>query len=78
MILSGYVTFYQINKFFVNLLIFIIDDVIAGWIWPAGHSLETPVWDYCRNTSFIVKWSLRCYCYANTSDMQAMLAPTEK
>ena len=44
MIVSGYVTFYQTNKFFVNILIFHCwQNGFAGRIWPAGHSsLETP------------------------------------
>jgi len=33
-IVSGYVTFYQINKFFVNISIFIFDRMSAGgWKW---------------------------------------------
>jgi len=35
--------FYKINKFFVNVLFFhSCQNVIAGRIWPAGRSLETP------------------------------------
>jgi len=48
-IASGYVTFYQINKFFENLLIFqYLQNVLepdkngfAVRIWPMGRSLET-------------------------------------
>jgi len=60
MIVSGYITFYQINKCFANILFFIIEkmslrDKIASWvgwngfasqIWPAGLSLETPGLQY--------------------------------
>ena len=60
MIVSGYSTFYQINKSFANILFFIIEkmslrDKIASWvgwngfasqIWPAGLSLETPGLQY--------------------------------
>ena len=61
-IVSGYVTFCQTNKFFVNYF-FMIDKMSsrAGWngvasrMWPAGRSLETlsclvgtqPVWGWC-------------------------------
>jgi len=42
MIVSGYVTFCQINKLFVNILFFHLTKCFAGWIWPTGLSLETP------------------------------------
>jgi len=38
-IVSGYVTFYQINAYFVNILLW--QNVFAGRIWPAGCSLDT-------------------------------------
>jgi len=54
-IFSGFITIYQINTFFVNRLyyFFTIDKMasraglsgLAGRIWSAGRSLETPVLD---------------------------------
>jgi len=49
-IFSGYVTFYQINTFFVNLLFFHYWQNVfcGGWngfpgqIWPVGRSVENP------------------------------------
>jgi len=48
-IVSAYVAFYQINKFFVNILFFsMLAKCLSGqmkWladrIWPVGRSLET-------------------------------------
>jgi len=39
MIVSGYVTFYQTNQFFVNIPLFIIDQMfsLAGWNGSAGR-----------------------------------------
>ena len=43
-IVSGYVIFYEINKFIWRHYFFIIDKMSsrAGWNGFAGHSLETP------------------------------------
>ena len=41
-IVSGNVTFYQIDRFFSVILFFLIGkNVFVGRIWPAGRSLET-------------------------------------
>jgi len=50
-IVLGYATFYEINKFFVNIVFFITDEMsspaewhsVAGRIWSAARSLETPI-----------------------------------
>jgi len=64
-IVSGYVTFFQINKFSVNIFIFIIDKVslrpnengFARRIWPAGPILVYPArtisWDTKSVLSYV-------------------------
>ena len=55
MIFSGYVAFYQINTFFVNIVFVSLLakmcfaaglNGFAGQIWPAGRSVENPDIDY--------------------------------
>jgi len=45
-IISGYITIYQINKFYVNNYFFIDNKTVSGTGFGPGYSLETPVIDY--------------------------------